>query len=60
MNILDKATLDRLCDKIRFLALQHANAIDAKDAEEYKARQDKIVANVRALGVLKIDVSKCN
>ena len=60
MNILDEATLDLLCDRIRCLALHHANAIDPKRAEEYKARQDKIVANVRGLGVLKIDVSKCN
>ena len=60
MNILDEATIDLLCDRIRCLALNHANAIDPKRAEEYKARQDKIVANVRAWGVLKIDVSKCN
>ena len=60
MNILDEATIDLLCDKIQALALHHANETDPKRAEEYKARQDKIVANVRALGVLKIDVSKCN
>ena len=58
-KLLDDTTVLLLCEKIQFLSLNHANEHDPKKAEVVLARQDAIVANLRSLSVLMVDVGAC-
>ena len=59
MNVLDDVTVELLCERIGILALRHFNEHNPKERAELKKWQDENIAMLRALGVLKIDVSKC-